>query len=130
MLYNALRNIDNEAPNKLAWTSLLEHESWNDEAPNNWRPFDNGLCAMLFLGYVNPELHLTRNVLNWFLAVLHSLQQQGVIKNNYWIPADGTTIERWKRFFPVPPTSVSILAPEQHFCVFAQEFLCKNAELS
>lgn len=104
-LVNALRQLPNDSPNKLAYQALQKHEEWNTKYEHvDWRPFANELAWMLFAGHVDPGLHVTRNILKWVLSMLHTLQTNGIIKQDYWIPRNATTIEQWKRFFPKPPT--------------------------
>ena len=58
---------------------------------------------MLWLGISDPNLGMTRTMLEWIINLLLTLQDHQYIKNSLWIPSDPTTITKYDRFFPDPP---------------------------
>lgn len=98
--------ISNLSPNdhcRQAWEALLQSAINNNDASDEWYPFINCLCFMLFLLRYHPTLAVSRETMDIFLIILLTLQTQGIIHQNYWIPTCATTIEKWWSYFPTPP---------------------------
>lgn len=110
-----INNLPQQDPCRLAWESLLTSAIANDKDTPEWSPFNNGLCFMLFLLRYHPTLAVTRETMDNFLLILLTLQQQGIIDDEYYIPKCATTIEKWWCFIPKPPTSMF------YFCKWFEE---------
>ena len=109
-LHSFMSVLNPSDPNYASYAALQQHEQWNNKYENlHWRPFRNALCFMLWLGWNDPALSLSRNQLQWILFVLLTLRKQGIIADNYWIPTNASTISKWSRWFPTPPLSMRLL---------------------
>ena len=104
--------LDSSDINYKSYAALQNHEEWNNKYANlHWRPFRNCACFILWLGWNDAALSLSRIQLQWILFLLLTLRDQGIIPRDYWIPTDASTIGKWRRWFPKPPTSM-ILFPK------------------
>lgn len=102
-VYDTINNLPETDPNKVAWLSLLQHESTNSKASPDWYPWRNELCVLLFLCRFDATYGITRNIIQCFLNILLTLKERGHINNEYFIPTDASTIEKWWDFIPKPP---------------------------
>lgn len=102
-VYHDLRQYQGNDICKKSYESLLLHDNWPEDVEPNWQPFANVLCFMLWLGYNDSNLNMTRIMLQWIINLLLTLQFYNVIKHDIWIPTDASTIGKWNRWFPDPP---------------------------
>ena len=98
-----LANIEDNNPSKKAWQALFESTHVNENATTEWFPFENELGLMLFIARYDPQLSLTREHIKFFLLVLRTLQNHGILDTNYFVPKSAYTIETWKKYIPKPP---------------------------
>ena len=98
-----LENIPDNNPSKKAWQALFESTHVNENATTEWFPFENELGLMLFIARYDPQLNLTREHIKFFLLVLRTLQNHGILDANYFVPKSAYTIETWKKYIPKPP---------------------------
>ena len=106
VITEAISQLDVNNPIRRSYESLFKHFIWPKpkDYDEDWKPFRNCLCYMLWLGLNDPNLSMTRNTLQWILNLLMTLKSEGVFKDdNYWIPTDASTITKYKRYFPNPP---------------------------
>ena len=94
-----------ECEEKQAYQTLLDHNTTNREASSDWFPFTNELAFFLFIGRYDPDLAITRSITDYFLMILHTMQQNGVIAADYFIPKSASTVEKWWQYIPQPPLS-------------------------
>ena len=99
--------LEPSSPSYLAWSRLVNHDVYNKNAELEWYPFQNELCFMLWLGRSDPSLGMTRNMLTWIINLLLTLKMNNHIDNDYFIPTHATTVEKWWRFIPQPPSRMS-----------------------
>ena len=90
---------------KKAYQILLTHKESHDEASDEWYPFVNLLCFLLFIGRFDPYLCLTDRCINFILILLHTLQAFGIIIRDYYIPKDASVVRKWFKNIPQPPLS-------------------------
>ena len=100
-----LDTLPDNDPNKIAWQTLIDHNKWNSKADPDWYPFRNELHFLLFLARFDPNLGITRQIIQIFLDILQTLQKNGHITDTYNIPKHATTVEKWWQFIPKPPIS-------------------------
>lgn len=114
-LRNLIDGLPPHDPSKIAWEKLLSHEKENSLAEPDWYPFRNELCLLLWLGRYNPSLNITRSILQYFLKLLRTLQVNGHLNDEYFVPSNATTIEKWWDFIPKPPQGLFVVC---HVCFF------------
>ena len=97
-------NLPNNNPIKQSYQTLLNHDQWPKKYVNHdFAPFRNLICFMLYIGWEDKSLGMTKKMLNWILNLLLTLQVDNIIQANYFIPKDASTILKYKRWFPDPP---------------------------
>ena len=116
-------NTNNQAENKYddehvkqAWETLLQQKTSIPDSTHEWFPFPNALYLFLFVARYDPTIVITRNIINFFIKILKTLQQQGVIKPDYNIPSDGIVIERlWEHIPQLPLGKCHNIYPCTHY---------------
>ena len=106
LIRNALQGMSKLNPIRRSYQSLLNCKFWPNarDLDEDWKPFRNCACYLLWLGRNDPQLGLTSNVLQWIINLLLTLKAEGVFKyDDYWIPRDSSTIDKWMRYFPEVP---------------------------
>lgn len=105
-LQQELNNLRDDDKSQIAWNSLIKHNKSNKNASYQHYPFVNTACSLLFFGRFNPTLGITRNITQWVLTLLRTLQVEGHLDSEYFIPKDASTIEKWWKYIPQPPLSM------------------------
>ena len=98
-----LQQLTDDNPTKRAWTNLIEFKEANKNATAEWFPFENELGLLLFVGRYDPQLSITRAIIQFFIKILRTLQENGHLNANYSIPKDASTVEKWMKNIPTPP---------------------------
>ena len=108
-IFAKISTLDEHDANRLAWETLLKHDIPNTAADTDWYPFRNELGLLLFVGRYDPKLGITRNIIQYFLKILRTLQANGHITRDYVIPKNATTVETWWKYIPQPPVRLVLL---------------------
>ena len=106
-------NVINQLPptdaGRQAWEALIWHDCESTKADLDWYPWRNELCMLLFLCRYDPTYSISRNAIRCFIYILKTLQQNGHLRRDYWIPKYANTIEKWWKWLPKPPQRKNIL---------------------
>ena len=105
LLRQRLHRLPPDDQSRNGWLSLLDCNQTNSRAEPPWNPFPNVLGMMLFMNMNNPALNMSRKCCQSFLKVLRTLQAEGHLNAEYYVPRHATTIEKWWRWIPQPPQS-------------------------
>lgn len=98
-------NPNDDKEIKLGWQTLLQQKTAIPNSTNDWFPFPNALYLFLFIGRYDASLAITRNIINFFIKILKTLQDQGHLDASYKMPGDGSEIERLWTHLPQLPLS-------------------------
>ena len=91
-------------PTRKSYECLLLHDEWPCRFVNeDWKPFRNLLCFMLYIGWEDKALGMTTQMLDWILNLMLTMQSYNYIDKEFFIPKDHSTILKYKRWFPDPP---------------------------
>ena len=103
-ILNSVDSLPDNDPNKIAWLSLINHNCESKFGDiNDWYPFGNELCFLLFVGRYDPDRAITREIITFFCSILHTLKQNGHLNGEYFVPKNGNVIETWWKHLPTPP---------------------------
>ena len=103
-ILNLINELPDNDPNKIAWDSLINNQEESKNANiNDWYPFRNELCFLLFVGRFDPDRAITRQTMTYFCSILRTLQQNGHLNEDYFVPKNGNLIETWWKYLPTPP---------------------------
>ena len=94
---------------KQAWQALLDKNKHPHGYSTEYFPFWNELCCFLFLGRYDDKLGITRNILDFFIVILKTLQTSGIVSQDYYIPASGAVIEEYWQNLPQVPVCMYII---------------------
>ena len=104
LLHSLCDQLPNNNPIKESYSQLLNHDIWPSNYVNEqFAPFRNVACFMLYLGWSDKYLGMTTKMLDWIINLLLTLQQHDIIDSEVFLPRDRSTILKYKRWFPQPP---------------------------
>ena len=104
-IFNEINKLEPNDPTRRSYEPVLLHDIWPDPKDYDvrWQPFRNIIEFMLWLGINDPQIGMTRKMLEWIINLLLTLQDHCVISDKIFIPTSATTIPKWNRYFPQPP---------------------------
>ena len=87
----------------IGWSALINFNKTNNAANPDWYPFVNEFDFLSFALMNNPKLGVTHQIMNFVIKIMKTLKNNGVIDEEYKIPANALAIVRRWDTIPQPP---------------------------
>ena len=76
------------------------------QASHEWYPFVNELEFLLFMAYNDKTTGVTRQTLEFIISLLRTLQKNGHLHHEYFVPKTAVSITRLWQYLVEPPISM------------------------